>query len=640
MTIISIRLTSSMRDWLSFAAVILLAAFIRLSDIGVAQYRYDEATLSGLAQEIVAGRNFPLLGLSTTTGVPWSPMSIYLMTVPYAVSNSALAATVFVALLNIVGTGLLWWLARQFINPTVAFFAGMTYALNPWAVLTSRMIWTPNLIAPFMILAVLLGCYGFIAGKKWGQILCLPVFIIAAQIHPQGVAVLPVYLWLLWVGRQHLFYRGLFLSVILAALTTVPYLAGLSQISADEKAAIDNLVGSEGRTFTINTQTFPLITQYTTGLGVENWVLSRRQFRDLYTQLPPPAPLWFVMGGLTLLGIPAAWRRNRQTAGILTLWAGLPLLVLTLGLTQLQIHYFVVCLPALSLLAALGLAWLANHLLSKQHLVRIGLIGIWALILLTQGFWWRGLVNYLNTTYTPDGFGTPLHFMMQVREQLLDYDDVVIIGGGARTSSWIWRPMLNELACVREAVMPEGGIAVFPAKSFAALYPPDAAENAVDERIRAMYQTGQETVYPLREGEKPYTVYSFLNAPEWLGPSITDIAPARFDNGVQLTGYALQTDMLYLRWQLNTGNPKQNYQYFGHFLDTAGEKIGQRDTSFWPSKYWCASDTVITWINIEKPDVTERVLIGMYALENGGFLHSSVIDKSGSAIGSFVEITP
>jgi 4-amino-4-deoxy-L-arabinose transferase-like glycosyltransferase len=172
------------RDALSLAVVLLIAAITRLGDLGVVQYRYDEGLLSGISQEIVAGRSFPLLGLHTTTGVPTSPVSLYVMAIPYLLSDSALFATAFIAVLNVIGTGLLWCLARRFTSPRVALAAGLIYAINPWAILASRKIWTPYFVSPFMIAAFLVGLYAFVEGNAGRKSRVCPPLVRSANSPP------------------------------------------------------------------------------------------------------------------------------------------------------------------------------------------------------------------------------------------------------------------------------------------------------------------------------------------------------------------------------------------------------------------------------------------------------------------------
>ncbi|NKB16104.1 MAG: hypothetical protein HC774_03095 [Sphingomonadales bacterium] len=82
-------------------------------------------------------------------------------------------------------------LAQRYFSRTVALVTGLTYALNPWAVLYSRKIWAQDYHTPFVLLALLLGLYGFTedGARSWkrqiAQILCLPLLLFALQLANQ-----------------------------------------------------------------------------------------------------------------------------------------------------------------------------------------------------------------------------------------------------------------------------------------------------------------------------------------------------------------------------------------------------------------------------------------------------------------------
>jgi hypothetical protein len=262
-------------------------------------------------------------------------------------------------------------------------------------------------------------------------------------------------------------------------------------------------------------------------------------------------------------------------------------------------------------------------------------------ILLTQGVWWRGLLRYLDAHNTPSGFTVPLHYVLAVRDELRNYDDVLIVSNGMdvlfHNEAAGWSAMLrNSARCVR--TIPGDGYAVFPNHALAVAIAPVAPENAVGN----LYLTDSPKLFPLRAGEGNYAVHVFEQAPEWSGPQLTPVDPVRFDNGVQLTGYHLQAERMVLGWALPDGNPGLNYQYTGHFLDGAGERLGQQDTGFWPGRYWCAGDLLITWADIVLPDGVTTLRVGMYVLDKGPagweYFSAEVLDIAGNPAGQWVDI--
>jgi 4-amino-4-deoxy-L-arabinose transferase-like glycosyltransferase len=215
------------RDALALVLILLVAAVMRFGEPGIVEFYHDEAMLSMRAQEMAAGETFPTEGILSSVGIPNPPTSVYVMWLPYLLTDDPLFATLYVAALNVMGVGLLWLLARRGFGRTAALAAGLAYALNPWAVLYSRKIWAQDFHTPFVLAALLLGVYGFVesaaesgrsaasplGGTKYGgrflaQALCLPVLLFGLQIHFAAWALLPLYAWVPVAGRRQISRRA------------------------------------------------------------------------------------------------------------------------------------------------------------------------------------------------------------------------------------------------------------------------------------------------------------------------------------------------------------------------------------------------------------------------------------------------
>src|SRR5690606_37232666 len=143
------------------AAILLLAGALRMGAPGITEFKRDEANLSRLALDLAQGSDFPLLGISSSVGIPNPPISAYLFALPYALDSTPLLATVFVGALNVLAVALTWLLMRRAFDARPALIAALLYAASPWAVLFSRKIWAQDLLPPFVVGAVLLGIMGF-----------------------------------------------------------------------------------------------------------------------------------------------------------------------------------------------------------------------------------------------------------------------------------------------------------------------------------------------------------------------------------------------------------------------------------------------------------------------------------------------
>ena len=204
---------------------------------------------------------------------------------------------------------------------------------------------------------------------------------------------------------------------------------------------------------------------------------------------------------------------------------------------------------------------------------------------------------------------------------------MLIFNASHRQSAWTWEPLLrNSAACVREVIIPEGGILLQPKGTFSAFIPSDIdAYPYLDQ-----YEQTDPVVIPLRDDEPPFIIYPNETAPSWSG-ALTPLTPVVFDSGAAITGYHLDGDRVYLSWSLSKSHSEYDYQYYVHFYDASGSRVSQRDASFYTGRYWCAGDSLVTWIDETIPAAAQVMRLGMYRLDDGAIIGSSVIDGSGSA---------
>lgn len=641
------------RDLLTLAFILFVAAFMRLENQGgVAHFRYDQGILSTPALDLVSGRGAPLVGPPAVAGIPYPPMLTYAFAVPYAITDSPLGVSVLIALWNVVGVGLLWLLGHRYFGPLVGAAAGLAYAVAPAAVQQSIYIWNPNIHTPLVLIAFLLALHGFVEGRRWAQLFALPVLVIAAQLHYATWTLLAPLVWLVWVGRRHINWPLLIGSAALAALTLAPFAIGIAQSSRAGNQFSSQLSETAGLFASgLRFRLSPLVqvAELATGLGIANRAQNGTAL--LLQTVPRPDVLWAALGALVLVGLATVWRRaGRALAVWLWLWIFITPLALIPAWTGSGVypHSFIPTIPALMLAAGVGLAAVRDAL---RHVVpaawvpalRASALLAFCAVLVTQAVWMTGYKRFVdsNYTYSEDEGGyrtfTPIHYLMDVRAALQPFSDVIIIGGSPHeTDTYVWKPMLyHSAACVRDMVIDGSGVAVFPAGPFAAVVPPHAAPY----ELLDLYAVDSPLAISMRPGEDPYTIHAHSAAPAWAGPAVTAVDAPPFDNGAQLTGYALAADRVYLRWHLLRAGGEYGYQYYAHFLDAAGERVGQKDAAFYSPRYWCAGDTLITWAGADVPPETQALRVGMYRFAaDGGIVGAALVGPDGSPAGGWIDI--
>lgn len=643
--------TPTRRDWLTLLLILLVAALLRFSDPHIVDYFHDDAMVTTMAQEMADGERLHLTGINASVGIPNPPQSIYALLPAFWLSPDPLLALYTIMGLNVVGVGLLWLLARRYLGRIVALIAGLTYAVMPWAVFYSRKIWAQDYHTPFVLLALLLALYGFWeqrpqswrSGRFWAQVTCLPLLLFALQIHFAAWALLPLYGIVLILGRRQIAWRALALSAVLAGLVLLPYAIGLAQtLQADPQRVDSALAYSDTRSAaTLAGDALTYSVYMLTGFGLETWIAPAQQAELL--EAVPPTAIWVLLLPLAVIGAVIGLRNHQALTLLVLAWALLPALVFLPGWTPVYPHYFVASIPAWALLAALGVAW-AARIAQFDPLGRVGhtlLLGAFAVLLLTQAIWWRGLLRYLDATHIDyPGFTTPLTHLLPIREALARYDDVVVLSYGMAWNlhheSVVWPTLLHgRVPCVRTLV--GAGYAVLPDGPFAVLQAPDAPANSP---ILDIYATDDPQVFPVRPGGGDYRLYHWDSAPEWARAEISPIEPLTFDNGAQLVGYALSDDDVMLAWRLSDSQRGQDYQYTVQFEDASGQRVGQADRVFWHGRHWCAGDRLITWTSVPLSGAPRTLHVGLYQLgtADAPYISANVLDAAGNPTGQLASI--
>ncbi|MDE2821104.1 MAG: hypothetical protein OXI40_15335 [Chloroflexota bacterium] len=633
--------------------ILLLAALVRFGRGDLVEYYHDDAMLATLALEAADGLPLPLTGILSSTGIPNSPASVYWLTIPFAIKADPRFAIHFVMLINVIGVGLLWLMARLFAPARIAFVAGLLYAINPWAVLYSRKLWAQEMHTPLILLGLLLLLYGFWRrrppgrsrrGEFLAQALGLPLLLFAIQFHFAAWSLLPAIFLVLWVGRQRVSAPAALLAALLSILVLLPYAQGLAATLDRDPSRLSDAIGrSTAGGIEIDLDPISHAIMLVSGAGLEIWT-APDQAEQLASRYPSFWRLNFVLAIVAVAGVLACCKRSQKMAFFLSIWALAPVLLLIPGWTPAYAHYLIPSLPALALMTAYGVDWILQRLDAKpvgKALTWVALAGFLGL----QFLQWHAVLDYVGERHINyPGFTLPLSKLLPLRDRLRQADDVLVISQGM---SWnlhhevaVWDTLLwEDVSCARTLV-PQG-YAAFPDHAFTVLIAPDAPIEPRD----SLYAKADLEIFPTRAGERGYYVFDWNDwneAPDWQGPSMESIDPVSFSNGVQLTGYGFHRDEVLLEWRLPGRRVGLDYQYSAQLYDEEGARLGQWDSRFWHGRHWCAGDRLLTWGPLAIDDSATSLKVAMYTLGSGKykeqFFNAEVLDELDNPAGQSADI--
>jgi hypothetical protein len=646
-------------EWIALAVILILAAALRLGMPDVVEFKRDEANLSLLALNMAHGQGIPLLGITSSIGVNNAPVNVYVLVPPYLFSSDPVLATQYIGLLNVIGVLLTYLLARRYYNPGVALVAALFFAVGPWAVVFSRKIWSQDMLPIFVVMTVGTGLLGFLEGKRWAQLVHLPLLALTGQIHYVTFVLIPITLYLMFVGRRRL-SRVFLIGLALALLSFVPFIIGAIQALIPILWMVPKAIEAGGQGHSLGL----------TGTAIQYAVLSlagtdihafagQTAFQQYLASVPDAYPFFNAFALVVLLSggwliVRAVRRRDarRPFDVVVVLWLFFTPLIFSVTWSQVQIHYMIPIFPAACIALGSALSDLWSALAGRAQVRRavFALVGAGLALVAVLQIWLQvALLTFVNTNATPNGFGTPLGYLAPVRDTILAAHPAQVLARldgqfvGNDEDSTVWAALLYDVPQVRFLA---DGIDVFPAQDALYLSRECAADGQVF-KLRPLIDSSHapEGCYTLRPRQPADFDSSFYTA-------LPDMSNFRsFANGARVIGYrwAPETGCLSTAWTVEkpaSGPKSDQFNVAVKFINAQGQEILNADNAFWLGRYWQAGDRItrrfcLTGGQERIPEIT-GVRLGMYTLEDSAdgrhFYNEDVLDATGTPGGQWLEV--
>ncbi len=630
-------------EWAGLTLILILAAILRLGWPNIVEFKRDEANLSVLTLDMLHGRDFPLLGIDSSVGIRNAPVNVYLMLPPYAFSSNPELATAYVGLQNVIAVLLLYALVRRYYGPLAAFIAALLYAVSPWAVVYSRKIWAQDMLPLFIILTIGTALLGFLEGKRWAQLLHLPLLAITGQIHYVAFVLIPITLYLIVTGRKRLRRQFLF-SFGLTVLVLLPYAIGAWQASLFGPDTLQKIVTSGGgkpHPITLSAEALQLTAITIAGTGIEQLAGPQNAAKYL-AGVPNVYPLFVVL--LIAVILAAAWlivrtvrcRDQRRHIDVtMLLWLLFTPVIFSVSWTIMYQHYLIPMLPAAFVVLGVAVSdlWDALAMSVTARRVAFAAAGI-AIVALVGSQVWRkvALLNYVNMYATPDGFATPLGYYLPIRDAVLTQHPQNVLANldgqyiGFHDETTVWNALLYDVPSVRFL---DSGTEVYPAEK--ALYLSHNCTTATEK-------------FNLRPSEPCYAItWRSADDLDLSAYTPTNGGKLTFSNGARITAYQWEPGKACLSvvWTINRAG-SDDYQFAVHFYNTVKKEILFADSLGWRGVYWRVGDIVVKRFCLtngqDRISEIAGVHIGMYTTRDTPqgmqFYGQDLLAANGVSVGS------
>jgi len=603
------------------AAVLALAALLRMGWPGVNSFSFDEARVSLMALQMARRGELARLGMQSSTGLPNFPAAVWIFALPYSFSADPLVATSFVGLLGTLAVAGVWWLARKAWGAWSGLSASLLFAASPYAVLYSRAIWSQDLLPPLAVLWAVAGVLGISKQKTWALVLHICLAGLASQVHYAGIALIPATIWLIIRYRLWRRWQALLIGGTVAALCALPFVITIWCCAPGVLNTLRNLARQPAKIdLTALRQSAEM------GAGIDwEWLLLGRDWS--WPQLLQVGMRGASVLTATLIALGLAvllWRgwRGKERAGeewravltaLVPAWALAAPLVFTRHSMPAYHQYQLGALPAL-FLAAGAIAGLGQRR-PWGMAVTIAALAVAAIqaVPLAKG------LSVVALELTPGGLGTPLMWPGSAARSLMDGSPIVVhahgdapefFGDVAGFSVLLW-DYPHQIVDGRSVLLIPELDASHPSAHLMVTF----ADLPAWTELQTSGLTGEIRTFPRRKGEPPYVA---LTLRENTLSGFQRVEPLALANGAQLQGWRVRQVGGRMRistwWKLAGPVVPGDYHQFNHlYLDRSTEPLTIRDVPL-SSHAWRQGDTLITWADFDQPAGSGPfwVDVGMY----------------------------
>ena len=363
------------------AAIVVLATWLRLRHLGLAEYHDDQAIALRIAHDILHG-DIRTVGLASSSGAANPPLYVYIVAAVVRIHDGALFATASVAVLSVVAIALTFVVVRRRFGGAVALVTTALFATAPWAVLFGRHFWQQDYL-PLVTVGLLWSLFVVLERDRTRVALLVPVFfVIAISLNLSAVAlILPIGALLAYRARD-VDWRALIAGVAVGLVLLAPWLAHNAKHGfRDFSLIVNNGRGRHGGA--PGTGVIEAARQTINLVSAEGWssVTGAQHQGGAAWTLGRAAGI--VVIGLLLLGMVTAVARvvrngRRPTIdtarrALLVVWLiGLCLAYITSSRSGVGPHYLIVSYPVSFLLVALGLADATSVVRRRSAAVSLG----------------------------------------------------------------------------------------------------------------------------------------------------------------------------------------------------------------------------------------------------------------------------
>jgi 4-amino-4-deoxy-L-arabinose transferase-like glycosyltransferase len=377
------RLVRSRRlSWESAGAtaIIVLAAWLRLRQPGLAGFGDDQAIALRIAHDILHG-DIRTIGLTSSSGAANPPLYVYIVAVVVRIHDGVLFADASVVVLSLVAIALAYVVVRRRFGVAVALITTALFATAPWAVFYGRYLWQQNYL-PLATVALLWSLFVVLERDRTRVALLVPVlFVIAISLNLSAVAlILPIGALIAYRARD-VNWRAVIAGMGVGIVLLGSWLAHNAKHGFRDFSLILN--NGRGHGGTAGTGTIEAVRWTLDLVSAEGWSFLTGAHHQNGAAWTLGRVAGVVVIVLLVVGIATSLARivrdgrhpkiDTARRALLLIWlAGICLAYITSSRSGVGPHYLIVSYPVSFLLAALGLSDATSLTRRRSSVISLG----------------------------------------------------------------------------------------------------------------------------------------------------------------------------------------------------------------------------------------------------------------------------
>lgn len=631
----------------AFIGIFLIAVILRLINVEIANFWYDQARAAQYVWDIAREGIFHRHMYRLSGGYINFPLAAYIHAPAYFISTHIHAVILWNVMLNLAALILCWFFTRRYWGWQAAAAATLLLATAPWDVFYSNRLWSNTLMPLFMMLWAVASAFAYYERRPRWWALSWVTALWLLQLHPSGI-IFPASSAILsgaaFVSERRYAWSWAALGIVLGIFPAMPWIFAHIDGSASLIGEFLPFVGENKQGFYYN---WKILVDFLVGQDLAErfhgpGLEQLRAQTSALNVLAPAAMLAVVLATAYVL-LMAIRSPNRRLYCVLAPWLLMPLAFpLVVWENTQKMVYFIPLLPA----SVLAIAAASSALSQRWRKLALGMVAAYSavnalMIWYSVAFVNNGLAMNDPEIWAVEG-GPPLSSPLRIAQAARN----AIQRGDAEEVVVLVRPVLELehefMTHAMPLLMHDLPVRLIDIRAPTRVFPARNSLLLVD-----MTQTDLPIAYAGAEELMRSTRYRLLHFQADVGPApqiLLQDHPA-FENGLRIRGYdPLQCDG---HWRMHWTPGESSTQglglvLFAHLLDAQGNLLAQSDEPTIPPHYWRSGDQLMSEVYFNGPVgglPIHAIHVGFYSWKNSAvFERFWVLDEAGQPRLASIEI--